>query len=75
MQGTVSTSAQVHETSSGPTLTLKQNGIITDEASDMVCGLVANNNIPVSQVQGVIDAILSALDAKVDGSLLEKNMP
>ncbi|KAF9234477.1 hypothetical protein BU15DRAFT_65655 [Melanogaster broomeanus] len=50
-------------------LTLKQGGIITDEARDMVRELVAIHDVPVSSVNGVVEAVSCAAGLEVRGSL------
>ncbi|KAF9231631.1 hypothetical protein BU15DRAFT_68173 [Melanogaster broomeanus] len=50
-------------------LTLKQGGIITDEARDMVRELVAIHDVPVLSVNGVVEAVSCAAGLEVRGSL------
>jgi len=74
VQNAVSMSANNQETTMQPVLMLKNKGAISDEARDMVRGLVAGNNVPVSQVSGVIKTVTAALGAEVKGEISTRSV-
>ena len=74
VQNAVSMSANNQETTTQPVLMLKNKGDISDEARDMVRGLVAGNNVPVSQVSGVIKTVTAALGAEVKGEISTRSV-
>ncbi|KAG2145926.1 hypothetical protein DEU56DRAFT_870202 [Suillus clintonianus] len=58
-------------TISEPTLKLKEGGVITDAARDMVRDLVAIHNLPVSSVNGAIATMSSVIGVDLEGTISE----
>ncbi|KAH7887113.1 hypothetical protein F5I97DRAFT_2073639 [Phlebopus sp. FC_14] len=54
--------------------TLKMDGVITDTTRDLVCDLVAKHNVPVSSVNGTIEAVASAAGLEVKGEVSERSI-
>ncbi|KAG1722317.1 hypothetical protein EDB19DRAFT_1835071 [Suillus lakei] len=61
----------VSRTMSEPTLKLKEGGVITDAARDMVRDLVAIHNLPVSSVNGAIATMSSVIGVDLEGTISE----
>ncbi|KAG2097956.1 uncharacterized protein F5147DRAFT_747409 [Suillus discolor] len=56
-------------TISEPTLKLKEGGVITDAARDMVRDLVAIHNLPVLSVNGAIATMSSVIGVDLEGTI------
>ncbi|KAH7890481.1 hypothetical protein F5I97DRAFT_1973003 [Phlebopus sp. FC_14] len=54
--------------------TLKMDGVITDTTRDLVHDLVAKHNVPVSSVNGTIEAVASAAGLEVKGEVSERSV-
>ncbi|KAH7890903.1 hypothetical protein F5I97DRAFT_1839811 [Phlebopus sp. FC_14] len=50
------------------------DGVITDTTRDLVRDLVAKHNIPVSSVNGTIEAVASAAGLEVKGEVSERSV-